>query len=644
MYDQKEYQNIKIHINESLNIKDIIELKNFPISSFSKYRIDFDINKPIMSQIPQPEKDWGEIYINTNIVNGKIYIGQAQNYISANIPHRSTGRWKSHKNKSKNATNDDCPIFNGAIRKYGYDNFRVRTLISCHVSELDYWEKFFIQLFNSLVDNKNGYNYDHGGKKNRKFCKAFGQKISLAKTGKKLSESIVNNIRLGNMGKKLSKQKRKYPEDELLDTYISGNRENGILIGYNVYYPIGITEQKKVYNGFIDRENPQNALEAAKEQLAQWEIEYKDRPDIIAKNKKERYEIETQLNTEKKHKKKLPEYIFPNTINNKLKGYYVKNFPDNDGNPYPDLAFTKCTSNFDNLNGAKRYIQLLEIKNKDGLFKEYIPKKIAEWAQAENEKDPQTMKRMPKYKHLAPCIFYDTDRITKEILGYKIRFRQGDGVLYHEQFTSEKITMEEKYKSAIDKLTELIDEKTKYEELNKVTEEVNEEAEPDLKLDHHKKLPQYISPKKVNNITIGYYVTKYLDNNSNPYPDAEFSQFTKQANLEAAKRHIESLRIKNENELFREYIPENIKAWAEEEKKKNPRIRDRDDKFKHLAHNIIYSTDRYTKENIGYYLKFKKADGTIHKQYWSCPKMTMEEKYESAIQKLTELINEKNHI
>ena len=83
------------------------------------------------------------IYKTTNILNNKIYIGK-------------------HKGLLKDDYVGSGKIIKQAIKKYGKNNFKKEVLIICEDNEkANYFEKFFIQLFNSLQPN--GYNITTGG-------------------------------------------------------------------------------------------------------------------------------------------------------------------------------------------------------------------------------------------------------------------------------------------------------------------------------------------------------------------------------------------------------------------------------------------------------------------------------------------------
>ena len=97
----------------------------------------------------------GYIYLLTNVVNNKVYVGQTIRSIKARV-------WEHFNKKSKYA-------ISLAIQKYGKNNFVSKEL--CKVSALtkdelikllNEKEKFYILEYDSLCDHK-GYNIDKGG-------------------------------------------------------------------------------------------------------------------------------------------------------------------------------------------------------------------------------------------------------------------------------------------------------------------------------------------------------------------------------------------------------------------------------------------------------------------------------------------------
>lgn len=99
------------------------------------------------------------IYMYTNDINGKVYIGQ-----SINIERRKSQHlWASR----KEGCDDYNTRFHRAIRKYGIENFSFSILAELKSEEyskeiLDNLEKQYIKLFNSY-DFKYGYNATKGG-------------------------------------------------------------------------------------------------------------------------------------------------------------------------------------------------------------------------------------------------------------------------------------------------------------------------------------------------------------------------------------------------------------------------------------------------------------------------------------------------
>lgn len=93
----------------------------------------------------------GIIYLITNTVNGKIYIGQTI--------HRLTLRWRKHKTSA--ASGSDLALHR-AIRKYGANNFSVEVIAESFEPFLDALEEFCIRLYCSR-STQYGYNMTPGG-------------------------------------------------------------------------------------------------------------------------------------------------------------------------------------------------------------------------------------------------------------------------------------------------------------------------------------------------------------------------------------------------------------------------------------------------------------------------------------------------
>lgn len=96
------------------------------------------------------------IYKITNLLNGKIYIGQ-----SSNIEKR----WAQHKSPYEQNRHKQYPLYQ-AINKYGIKNFSFEILEECTIDQLNLKQKEYISKYQSLT-HQNGYNVRSGGEGNR---------------------------------------------------------------------------------------------------------------------------------------------------------------------------------------------------------------------------------------------------------------------------------------------------------------------------------------------------------------------------------------------------------------------------------------------------------------------------------------------
>lgn len=96
-----------------------------------------------------------EIYLITNLINNKKYVGQTnQGYLH---------RFKEHLSESFRNTKHIC-LLHKAIKKYGIENFKVDLLVS-NVSEedVDNLESYYIDKYNTYYKYNTGYNMTTGG-------------------------------------------------------------------------------------------------------------------------------------------------------------------------------------------------------------------------------------------------------------------------------------------------------------------------------------------------------------------------------------------------------------------------------------------------------------------------------------------------
>ena len=149
------------------------------------------------------------IYKITNLVNGKMYIGQSIDIYK---------RWKEHNNIAFRTTSKsyNYPLYK-AIRKYGIDNFKFEIIEECSIEKLNDKEIYYIDKYNTCIFNKNsfGYNMTLGGEGHRGYKHSEETKQKISKNhadmsgencycyGKHRSEEIkqkISNSRKGKYG------------------------------------------------------------------------------------------------------------------------------------------------------------------------------------------------------------------------------------------------------------------------------------------------------------------------------------------------------------------------------------------------------------------------------------------------------------
>lgn len=119
--------------------------------------------------------DYYQIYLITNIITNKKYIGQV-------VKHRGyKTRFNEHICGVKYA---NTRLLSNSIKKYGKENFTIE-LLEDNISEnlIDDKEKDYIKKYNTLMPY--GYNMTEGGQGVHGYKHTENDKLKIAKSGKK---------------------------------------------------------------------------------------------------------------------------------------------------------------------------------------------------------------------------------------------------------------------------------------------------------------------------------------------------------------------------------------------------------------------------------------------------------------------------
>ena len=130
------------------------------------------------------------LYKITNIVDGKIYIGQSVN---------PQARWRCHKSDAKLGKNKKH--FARAIRKYGAHNFTFEVIAQAKTLEDIDWAEIECIKQHKSFDKAYGYNIALGGNGKRIISEETKKKIAKFMTGRKPSEETLRRRSQSMIGK-----------------------------------------------------------------------------------------------------------------------------------------------------------------------------------------------------------------------------------------------------------------------------------------------------------------------------------------------------------------------------------------------------------------------------------------------------------
>ena len=139
---------------------------------------------------------YGIIYKATNLINGKVYIGQTTNPLEQRV--------KQHFFKK-----DDGTYFHNALKKYGQDGFKWDVIdYADNEDDLSKKEIYWIAYYESFLDKNKGYNSTSGGETSKSISEAVRLKISIKNKGKVITKEHREKLRQAFIGRNVSNETR----------------------------------------------------------------------------------------------------------------------------------------------------------------------------------------------------------------------------------------------------------------------------------------------------------------------------------------------------------------------------------------------------------------------------------------------------
>jgi len=172
--------------------------------------------------LDNPTERYCEIYKITNLVNDKIYVGQAVSHILNHKryrPYGHEGRFRCHISEAFSTKKNQSHYLNNAIRKYGVNNFIVELIEYCDIKLADEREIHYIKEFKSLYPD--GYNLKNGGSV---FTHSDESK-------KRVSNGVINYFK----DKKAERFKNIKNIEDDIEKYIKPLNRNNEQYGWYVY-------------------------------------------------------------------------------------------------------------------------------------------------------------------------------------------------------------------------------------------------------------------------------------------------------------------------------------------------------------------------------------------------------------------------
>jgi len=195
-----------------------ISSEHIPIGQVSVGQIS--VGK-ILPELYKPIESYKEkgfyLYIITNSVNGKMYVGQ-----TTQVP---LVRWKTHlRSPYLKSVKDRIPKLYNAMKKYGVENFKF-SIISDAAKNLEELNELEIFIISELETVTNGYNVRRGGKNNFVTIDMLKTR-SEAQMGHSVSDEVRQRLREVQLGHKYPdwvKNQRSF--DLICKHYLESNKD-----------------------------------------------------------------------------------------------------------------------------------------------------------------------------------------------------------------------------------------------------------------------------------------------------------------------------------------------------------------------------------------------------------------------------------
>ena len=148
--------------------------------------------------------------------SGKIYIGQTTNY------SKRHNAYKNHKCKGQ-------PKLFASIEKYGFINHTIEIIKECQVEDLNYYERYYQEYYESVLDGLN-LRYTATTDKSGFMSEETKKKMSDSGKGKIITKEWRKNLSIAGMNRRHTEEEKQ----NMLGMLLSEDDDNAHLTGYSI--------------------------------------------------------------------------------------------------------------------------------------------------------------------------------------------------------------------------------------------------------------------------------------------------------------------------------------------------------------------------------------------------------------------------